>query len=62
MTTGDAAEMKGKIIPEGDKAMRNRIGVLLPSLDRGPGAIPANGTKPTPMKTGYAANVPACAW
>lgn len=62
MTSADDTETKGKITPEGDKAMRNRIGVLLPSRDRGPVAIPANDTKPTSLKTDCAVDVPGCVW
>ncbi len=62
MTTDDDTEMKGQLTPEGDKVMRNRIGVLLPSRHRGPGAIPANDAKPTPMKSDYAVDGPGCVW
>jgi len=46
----------------GEIATPGTATVLLPSRDRGPVAIPANDTTPTPMKTDYAADVPGCVW
>ncbi len=46
----------------GEIATPGTASVLLPSRTRGPVVIPTNDTKPTPLRTPYAADAKGCVW